>query len=226
MSRAALLLMFLLLPVACDSTPAEPTCDARWAVVIERGAAVVSDGSLELSADTIAPPPAQLAVALRASAPLQGDFDLTVTFRGFVSGGDGAYFQAVVTSQASPGFLASGGLGNVSAELQLAPAFSAVVVPGVAYVEAQHADIVARDATETAGTIRFVRSGDTVTVQTGIGGDLAERSASGFPAGPMVLGLQLGNNMPNATVGAPSAVEITGVSGTIVDDFACDSLAR
>lgn len=161
----------------------------------------------------------------QADDALTGDFDVVVEFSGFTSGGTGAFFQAVAGEVGEPAWFASGGIGNVSEALLTDPALSAAVVPGVVYSEAEHADIAGRDGTETGGTVRFVRSGTTLTVTTTVGANVATHAADGFDGAAYSLALQLGNNNPLATVDAETSVSVDGVTGSLEDLFDCDSLS-
>lgn len=211
-----------------DASPTPSSCPTIWeqATTPRTGAtSVVENGALALMSPDLGIAPDHIGVSWKTIDSLSGDFDVTVEFTSYVSGGTGSFFQAVVADDAAPGFYASGGIGNVSAAQGTNPAFSATVVPNVAYDEATHADVQARSDTETAGSITLNKTGSLMTVTTTVGSTSATKSDNSFSGTDFTLALQIGNNNPTATVDAPTSVEVTEVTGSLIDTFDCDSLS-
>lgn len=193
----------------------EPVCPRLWNVNVQPGADATADitgGDLIVTATDMGP---GSAIEITQSG-LTGDFDATFTFNSWVAGATNAFLQVgVVPEPAAPPKKAHGAIGT----------FPLVGISALINEGSQDAvDIHA--TTGTAGTFRFQRTSDVLTVTVTVGETTATQT--GALAGPLRIGAQLGAR-PTAIV-AETSVHISdfalmdGGSTVQSDSFDCDSL--
>jgi len=192
-------------------------CAKVWSVNLRNGSAsaTVGAGALTLS-DVDSPQASALEVE---QAGITGDFDLSFSFTGWTAAGTGAFFQAGIGSDvAVQTRFVVGGIGTFPA-------------PVVGVAEQPDTGDPAADLQATslvAGTVRYRRTGNTLTATAMTTDATAEIVLDDFSEDPLKVGLQLGSNM--GTLSGTTSVmitdfTITGGGSTVVSDtFDCDSL--
>jgi hypothetical protein len=192
-------------------------CARVWSVNLRHAgsSATVANGALTLS-DTNTEPGSALEVE---QAGVTGDFDLAFSFAGWTAAGTGAFFQAGIGSDVpvQTRFVV-GGIGTFP-----------IVGVGVAE-QPDTGDPAAQLAATTAvaGSVRYRRTGSTLTATATTSDATAEIVLTDFSEDPLKVGVQLGSNM--GTVAGVTTVDVTeftisGGGTTVTDDsFDCDSL--
>jgi hypothetical protein len=147
---------------------------------------------------------------------LTGDFDVSFTIENFAAGGTGAFIQAGVSApMPQPPRL-------------LTTAFGTFPTVGVSAADQPGGQVDLQATNVRVGTLRFVRTGTTVTLTAAaLAGPTATATATGFATQPLRLGVQLGNNSGTVTpvsTARLAAFTVTSGTGVSSDTFDCDSL--
>lgn len=195
-----------------DAPVDAPGCPSLWTTRAATGAgALIQGGALVLSASNI-PVGAALEVY---QVGFGGDFDVTFAVEAFTAGGAGAFVQAAVSEDVAqpPKLLTAGFVTSPAAGVRAADQPN-----GTSDVQATAA---------TAGELRLVRQGATVTI-TATAGDTTATTTGNLAASPLRVGVQLGSTQ-QGTIGPTTTARIAGFTvaggtGVTADPFDCNSL--
>ncbi len=204
-------------PIDAEDVDGRPGCEQRWHIdhLQAGGTVTISDGQLVMTQPSMNE---GVALAVRLVGPhagITGDFDASFGVAAFTAGGSGAYLEVRLEDTSA-----------ITAEHQTAT-IGTSPTPGVSVADlpAGSSDLQLTDL--TSATLRFQRSGTTVTV-TSSTGDATATTTAAVDADPLAVSVWIGSN--NGAITTETRVEVDDFTysgaGAIGDTFDCGSLVE